>query len=275
MNILDKKLAINIIIDLKKSLPLVSTSIFDNIVPPHVSLDESLSMQAEALSYIGGNTVYDILIRDEETRKGNIMYSLALDKVTNIRKNLSQKKGVHLYIKQTFRNDERTYIMLDDMDSKSVNEMFRYGFEPVLVTETSKGNFQAILQFSQEKDMDFIEKCHYILKLMFDTDVLCDYHDHFTRMAGSINAKEKYIGTDKYHFPVSISHFDEKMASSDRRKSFSSEQDLVDAINNLEDFFLNDQPEVRKEIFKRRMSAEISENSEDCISLMKGTHILV
>lgn len=132
----------------------------------------------------------------------------------------------------------------------SVMSMFHYGFNPSLITETSKGNYQAVLRFSDYKDSDFILCAHYVLKLMFESDILCDSYDNFMRIAGTKNVKKKYIGTINQDFFVNIAYYN--------NVCFNSEKQFSDIINSIKNVPLNDQPDIRSEIITRRENAIIS-----------------
>jgi len=213
--------------------------------------EEDTILHAKILEYTGGvKTLYDVLLRNETTRQGYVIREQFLEEVINIRNRFIDNRNVHLYLRQSFLDDERNYLMLDDLSRESVEKMFRYGFEPSLVTETSKDNYQAVLRFSEYKKMDVIAHAHYILKKIFDADILCDCHDHFMRMAGSLNVKDDYIQsvTDE-PFRTRVVYFD----SPEIPRSFSQENSLFDIVDITMKTLLNDQPDITSEIVSRRI----------------------
>jgi len=140
--------------------------------------------------------------------------------------------------------------MLDDLSKESVEQMFRYGFEPCLVTETSKDNYQAVLRFSEYKKMDVVAHAHYILKKIFDADILCDCHDHFMRMAGTLNVKQQYVQKkDGDAFRTKVVYSDVPVFP----RSFSKETTLFNVVDITMKTLLNEQPDITSEIVSRRI----------------------
>ena len=91
--------------------------------------------------------------------------------------------------------------LLDDLSPVGVRELFQAGFTPFYYLETSPRNFQAILRFNtsiSDKE-EYLAVNRYLVK-KYDADSGSLGTEHFFRIAGFTNRKERYIKDGQYPF---------------------------------------------------------------------------
>ena len=95
----------------------------------------------------------------------------------------------------------RVDFLLDDLKKESIDELIKDGLKPLYILETSPANFQVILRFNttiEDKD-EYLEINRYFVK-KYNADAGSIGTEHFFRLAGYTNRKEKYCRNGQYPF---------------------------------------------------------------------------
>ena len=91
---------------------------------------------------------------------------------------------------------------LDDISKNGIQILYSDGLKPLYYLETSPGNFQVILRFTTP----ILDNAEYLgINRYFVEKYVCNKNsvgrDHFFRLAGFTNRKEKYRNKDTGYFP--------------------------------------------------------------------------
>ena len=95
----------------------------------------------------------------------------------------------------------RVDFLLDDVKKQDIDKLIADGLKPLYILETSPENWQAILRFDvniQDKD-EYLEINRYFVK-KYNADAGSIGTEHFFRLAGYTNRKEKYCRNGQYPF---------------------------------------------------------------------------
>ncbi|MBF0306843.1 MAG: relaxase/mobilization nuclease domain-containing protein, partial [Alphaproteobacteria bacterium] len=87
------------------------------------------------------------------------------------------------------RPEDTRFVMLDDLTAAKLDEMRAKGYQPALVTETSKGNFQAWVMLPQSLAEDARSFAGKALARKFEADPASTDWRHFGRLPGFTNQK--------------------------------------------------------------------------------------
>jgi hypothetical protein len=108
--------------------------------------------------------------------------------------------GKDIYISQA-NNLDRALILVDDINSIQINEMKRRGMSPACVIETSPNNFQAWISLGLEPMPKPERKIAAVLLAeQFSGDMASTDANHFGRLAGFTNKKDKYLLNNRHPF---------------------------------------------------------------------------
>jgi hypothetical protein len=106
---------------------------------------------------------------------------------------LQNLQGRNIYVRP---KGEHQLSLLDDLSSKTIEQMKSEGFNPAVVVETSPGNFQAWVNHGQVLPKEHSTKAARALAERFQGDPSSADWRHFGRLAGFTNRKQKYRGKD-------------------------------------------------------------------------------
>jgi hypothetical protein len=94
--------------------------------------------------------------------------------------------GAHVYVRPA---GAHALTLVDDLDEKGVHRLVAEGYEPALVVETSRGNFQAWLKHPEVLDERTSTVIAKEVAARFDADSSSADWRHFGRLAGFTNQK--------------------------------------------------------------------------------------
>jgi RepB DNA-primase N-terminal domain len=97
-------------------------------------------------------------------------------------------RGAHIFVRP---HGEHALSLLDDLTRAAISEMKQSGFEPALVAETSRGNFQAWLNHGQLLRRELSTQAARELARRFGGDPSSADWRHFGRLAGFTNQKRE------------------------------------------------------------------------------------
>ena len=106
---------------------------------------------------------------------------------------LQNLNGRNIYVRPA---GEHNLTLVDDLSSNSVREMAASGFQPALIVETSRDNFQAWLKHPRALSKEVSTVASRELALRFDGDTGAADWRHYGRLAGFTNRKPKYQTSD-------------------------------------------------------------------------------
>ena len=159
----------------------------------------------EALSFGVQSIQYEFVLKHPDRDKANWSLKTAkefIEKIPVINEYL-QKYLLHCW----FRPNVSSYIFLDDLTLDQTRRLYREGFEPSAVIETSPGNYQVWVCVS----CVYIRASHATaiaryLAERFGGDLSCCHYRHYGRMVGFPNVKEQYRdATGRY--PITRLHY--------------------------------------------------------------------
>ena len=110
-------------------------------------------------------------------------------------------QGFNIYFFPARKGGGCADFLLDDLTPNGVKELFRDGLKPFYYLLTSPGNYQAILRFNAS----ISDKAEYLavnrrLVEKYNADRGSVGAEHFFRLAGFTNRKEKYLKDGQYPF---------------------------------------------------------------------------
>lgn len=108
--------------------------------------------------------------------------------------------GRHIFIRP---HGENGLTLLDDLSPRQVARLFREGYEPAALVQTSPANYQAWLKHPQPLSRELGTAVARLLAREFDADLGSADWRHFGRLAGFVNAKAKHRREDG-SFPLVI-----------------------------------------------------------------------
>jgi MobA/MobL family/RepB DNA-primase from phage plasmid len=194
--------------------------------PPPDNPDRTTRAVQRQLEAMGGNGWFEIGIRNEEggyftERTWHKDQLLQLDPETNkapILSYLKQEnaKGSHIYVRPAphANGDSQGLILIDDLDPVMAEELRSKGLEPSVIVETSRKNCQAWVRISDRVTRE--EATHLAKLLAQETggDPASASYQHYGRLAGFTNRKDKHLDvyTGKYPW-VLVHHAKSQLAS--------------------------------------------------------------
>jgi hypothetical protein len=109
------------------------------------------------------------------------------------------RNGWNIYVRP---KGEHHLSLVDDLTKDAVSLMKAAGFDPALIVETSRGNFQAWLKHTERLSKEVSTAVARALAEKFGGDRGAADWRHFGRLAGFTNRKAKYLdaGTGLYPF---------------------------------------------------------------------------
>ena len=102
-------------------------------------------------------------------------------------------QGFNVFFFPARKGGVRVDFLLDDLSKQTIDQLINDNLKPLYYLETSPSNFQAILRFDvniQDKD-EYLE-INRILVKTYGADVGSIGTEHFFRLTGYTNRKEKY-----------------------------------------------------------------------------------
>lgn len=99
-------------------------------------------------------------------------------------------KGAHIYIKPA--GERHPLVLVDDLSHEAIGQMQQDGWEPCLVTETSPRNYQAWIHLGTPVEVAIRKAVARKLAATYHGDPNSADGDHYGRLAGFTNRKEKY-----------------------------------------------------------------------------------
>jgi hypothetical protein len=102
------------------------------------------------------------------------------------------REGRNIYVRP---KGEHHLSMVDDLTACAVSEMKAAGFNPAVVVETSRGNYQAWLKHSERLSTEVSTAAARTLAWKFGGDRGSADWRHFGRLAGFVNRKAKHCDT--------------------------------------------------------------------------------
>lgn len=102
-------------------------------------------------------------------------------------------RGEHIYVRP---GGEHACTLLDDLDAEAVRRLYREGFAPTAVIETSPNNFQAWLRHSEILPRALSTLAARNLAARFGGDPGAADWRHFGRLPGFTNPKPKHRQTN-------------------------------------------------------------------------------
>lgn len=110
-------------------------------------------------------------------------------------------QGFNVFFFPARQGGGRVDFLLDDLKKEGIDKLTRDGLKPLYILETSPSNFQAILRFNIAiEDKDEYLEINRILVKTYGADVGSIGTEHFFRLAGFTNRKEKYCQNGQYPF---------------------------------------------------------------------------
>lgn len=160
----------------------------------------------EALSFGAKPIQYEFVLKNPDREKA--IWSMKtgeefIEKIPVLNKHLQKKHLFHCW----FRPNISSYIFLDDLTLDHTRRLYREGYEPSAVLETSPGNYQAWVCVSNV----YIRASHATaiaryLALRFGCDLSCCHYRHYGRMVGFPNVKEQHRDTAGC-YPITRLHY--------------------------------------------------------------------
>ena len=111
-------------------------------------------------------------------------------------------KGAHIYFRPM---GPLQYTLLDDLCAAALSDMWKDGFRPCAVVETSPNNYQAWLRHSRVLSKEFARCAARLLSERYGADRNAAGCLRLGRLAGFTNCKPKHIRTDG-RFPFVLLH---------------------------------------------------------------------
>lgn len=106
---------------------------------------------------------------------------------------LQNLHGRNIYIRP---KGEHPLSLLDDLTGEAIDEMKSEGFNPAVIVETSRGNFQAWVNHGEILSKELSTRAAQRLSQKFRGDPSSADWRHFGRLAGFTNRKNKYLRDD-------------------------------------------------------------------------------
>lgn len=151
-----------------------------------------------------GSAVFEVgLFKPDAPASQPVMLPRAWDADTLLRSlawlRRENREGRNIYIRPKGEHDLN---LVDDLTKNAVDAMKRAGFNPILVVETSPGNYQAWLRHPEPLPRELSTATARALAEKFGGDRGAADWRHFGRLAGFTNRKAKYLdaGTGLYPF---------------------------------------------------------------------------
>jgi len=141
----------------------------------------------------------DALLRvDPETQKTPILNYL---KAQNA-------KGCHLYVRPAAHEngDTQGYVLIDDIDQVTAEELRDKGLPPSLIVETSWKNCQAWVKVGDRLSRDEASQVAKLLTKEAGGDSASAGYQHYGRLAGFTNRKEEHLDLYTGHHPWVLVH---------------------------------------------------------------------
>jgi hypothetical protein len=108
--------------------------------------------------------------------------------------------GRDIYITQA-KNIDRALILVDDLCRPKIDQMTLRGMSPACVIETSPDNYQVWVSLGPEpmscSERGFVARA---LAEQFGGDIASADANHYGRLAGFTNRKQKYLANNRYPF---------------------------------------------------------------------------
>jgi hypothetical protein len=111
---------------------------------------------------------------------------------------LQNRQGRNIYIRPKGEHD---LSMVDDLTAEAVSTMRHAGFNPAVIVETSRGNFQAWLKHAERLSKEVSTAAARMLAEKFGGDRGAADWRHFGRLAGFCNRKAKYRDANTGLYP--------------------------------------------------------------------------
>jgi MobA/MobL family/RepB DNA-primase from phage plasmid len=177
------------------------------------------------LEAMGGNGWFEIGIRNEEGgyftertwHKDQLLQRDETNK-TPILSYLKQEnaKGSHIYVRPAphANGDSQGLILIDDLDPVMAEELRSKGLEPSVIVETSRKNCQAWVRISDRVTREEATQLAKMLAQETGGDFASASYQHYGRLAGFTNRKDKHLDvyTGKYPW-VLVHHARSQLAS--------------------------------------------------------------
>lgn len=151
--------------------------------------DQIVHMQIEAM----GDSLWEIgLLKVDATNEPSMMLR-TWDRQTLLRSvwwlRYQNENGRHIFIRPS---GENRLTLLDDLNSTQVARLFREGYEPAALVQTSPANYQAWLKHPQPLSRELGTAVARLLAREFEADLGSADWRHFGRLSGFVNAKAKH-----------------------------------------------------------------------------------
>ena len=160
------------------------------------------------LKALGGNGQFEVGILDPQSSKmlqrnwhrdAILRYDSQLKNypIINYLKH-QNSRGKHIYVRPAplANGDTQGLVLIDDLDGIQVEELKERGLKPACTIETSYRNHQVWLKVSNSLQRDEATAIAKILTKECDGDAASASYQHYGRLAGFTNRKDKYA--DKY-----------------------------------------------------------------------------
>lgn len=182
--------------------------------PPREPYDRTYHAVKKQLNAMGGDGWFEVGIKNDDEQNGYFEEKrwhkdqiLKIDPETgkagilNYLK-MENARGSHLYIRPAphENGDSQGLILIDDLDPVMVEELTDKGLQPSLVVETSHKNCQAWVRISDRVNRSEATHLAKLLAKEAGGDPGSASYQHYGRLAGFTNRKEKYqdIYTGRY-----------------------------------------------------------------------------
>lgn len=139
---------------------------------------------------------FDIGIRDSRSGKfTNVQMDRAgvIEAVDRLKR--ENARGCDIYVRPE-PSKPHPFIMLDDVNAGSIDQMKRDGLTPVLQIETSPLNYQVLLKLPERLDRHVRKATERVLSGRYGSDLNSADGGHYMRLAGFTNRKPNHVGDD-------------------------------------------------------------------------------
>jgi hypothetical protein len=238
-------------------------------LPPPPSQPNEYTYRAvwKQLHAFEGDGMFEVGILDPETAKmRNLTYHrdslLKIDPKTNKATVLGKikaenAKGNHIFIRPAphQNGDTQGYVLVDDIDQATAEDMREQGLAPSLIIETSWKNCQAWVKVSDRLSSEEASQVAKLITKEIGGDPGSAGYQHYGRMAGFTNRKEEHMNpyTGKYPY-VMVRHAEKTAATTGAlwveraRKALQEEQRRLAEAKALQARLLTSKAKDEKEL---------------------------
>jgi hypothetical protein len=194
--------------------------------PPHEPNDRTYRAVWRQLQAFEGDGMFEVGILNPETGKmRNLTYHrdslLKIDPETKKASTLSylkaeNAKGKHLYVRPAPHpnGDTQGYVLVDDIDQVTAEELREKGLAPSVLVETSWKNCQAWIKVDERLTRNEASKVARLIAREAGGDPGSAGYQHYGRLAGFTNRKEEHLDLYTGQYPWVLVHHAERTQAS-------------------------------------------------------------